>query len=98
MQQELFDPPPSMPHKTPTSLDWCQFSPILQSSPYVCVVMVTVQGWANVQQQFNRLVHSECKPRPKEITLPQRWSDHLKSPEFLWGVERAHDLVFGVQF
>lgn len=55
--------------------------------------MVTVQGWANVQLQFDRLVHFECKPRPKEDTLLQIWSNHQVHQSPCGGVKRSHDLV-----
>ena len=51
IQDEFLDPP-TLPAKLHSPLDWRQFLPLPHPSPYVCVVMVTVQGWANVQQHL----------------------------------------------
>lgn len=55
--------------------------------------MVTVQGWANAQKQFDRLVHFECKPRTKENILLQFSGVITKTTRAPEGVGRAHDLV-----
>lgn len=78
--KEFLDPPP-LPAKVYPPLDRHRFLPI-PHSPYVCVVMVTVQGWANVQLQFDRLVHFECKPRPRK-TLCFKYGAITKSTRVL---------------
>lgn len=65
---------PQLPEKSPSSPGLESVFPNTHSPPYVHVVMVTVQGWANVQQQFDRLVHFEYKPTSKQNTLLQIWS------------------------
>ena len=48
IQDKLLDPPP-LPAKLHPPLDWQPFLPI---SPYVYVVMLSIQGWANVQDHL----------------------------------------------
>lgn len=64
------------------------------SSSCVYVVMVTVQGWANVQQQFDRLVHFEYKPTPKENTVSDLGC-LLSLPGSPWRSEKTLQFVVG---